>query len=674
MDTVTLKRDFESLEKGTHLCCFYKSKKEQFSIVIPFILTGLENNEKCIYIVDENTKKDIKTALKKVVDLEKFLHSNQLEIVTQKDAYVRDGSFDPDRMIELLARNEEKARQDAYTGLRVTGEMTWILSELPGVERLIEYEAKLNYFFPNSTCIALCQYNENAFDPQILLDVIRTHPVLVIYNSLYENPRYVSPEEFAQMKGEVSWEMYEKAKDDIIRKKEMDERAKKIEKERKLILDSITESVIYYGMDKRIQWANKAAAEAVNAQPEDLIGKMCSEIWRSRESQCTFCPLIKAWDSKTYQEGEITTPAGRIWHARANPVYENNEMVGVVTVGRDITERKQAEEALKRSEENFRLFFENEPEYCYMISPEGVILDINKSALKMLGFKKEEIVGSPLLTSVYAESSREKARHLFWKWKKEGVLRNEELTIVTKEGKERIVLLSAAAMRDSKGDIIHSISVQRDITEKKKAEEQIKRSLKEKEVLIKEIHHRVKNNMQIILSLLNLQSATIENTELGTLFKASQRRIKSIAAIHNELYRSKDFTNINFSDVISILAEDLIQSYRTDISLNVDAEPVYLGIDAAIPCGLIINELVSNAAKHAFPDGGGEIFIQVRAHKRAVELTVADNGVGIPNTIDFRTAESLGLSLVTVLAEEQLNGTIDLDRSKGTVFCITFEK
>ena len=286
----------------------------------------------------------------------------------------------------------------------------------------------------------------------------------------------------------------------------------------------------------------------------------------------------------------------------------------------------------------------------------------------------EELVGKPMLTTVYALSSREKARHLFWKWKKEGALRNEELIIVTKDGRERVVLLSAAAMRDSKGDIVHSISVQRDITEKKKVEEQINKSLKEKEVLIKEIHHRVKNNMQIVLSLLNLQSASIENAELLTRFQESQRRIQSMAVIHEKLYQSEDFAHIDFSDCIRILAEEAIHLYGADVTLTIDANPVFLGIDTAIPCGLIVNELVSNAAKHAFPEGGGEIFITVRGNGHTVELTVADNGVGIPDAIDFRTTESLGLSLVTLLAEEQLNGTIDLDMSKGTVFCITFEK
>jgi PAS domain S-box-containing protein len=420
---------------------------------------------------------------------------------------------------------------------------------------------------------------------------------------LYKNPYYIPPDEFfARIKGEINWKTYKKAINSIICNKKIEETAKRREKEKKLILDSITESVVYYGRNKRIQWVNKTAAEAVNMQPEDLIGALCYEIWHHRESPCTFCPLTKTWESKTYQEGEITTPDGRTWLARANPVYENGEMVGVVAVGRDITERKQAEEALKRSEENFRVFFENEPEYCYMISPEGVILDINKSALKMLGYKKEEIVGKPLFTTVYAPSSREKARHLFMKWKKEGALRNEELMIVTKDGRERVVLLSAAAMRDSKGDIIHSISVQRDITEKKNVEEQINQSLKEKEVLIKEIHHRVKNNMQVILSLLNLQSASIENAELLTRFQESQRRIKSMAVIHEKLYQSEDFAHIDFSDCIRILAEEAVRLYKTDVALTIDADTVFLGIDTAIPCGLIVNELVSNAAKHAFPE------------------------------------------------------------------------
>lgn len=672
MDTDNLKRDFEALESGKHLCCLYKSKKEQFSVLIPFILTGLENNEKCIYIVDENTKKDIIHALKNVVNLEDI--SNQVELLTKKDAYLKEGYFDPDKMIELLKQNEEKAHQDGYKGLRVTGEMTWIFAELPGVERLIEYEAKLNDFFPNSTCTALCQYNEKRFDPEILLDIIRTHPAIVIYGNLYENPHYVPPDEFfARMKGEVSWKTYERARDDIINRKKMENKAKKGEREKKLILDSITESVVYYGKDKRIQWANKATAEALNMQPEDLVGNVCHEIWHCRESLCDNCPLTKTWESKTYEEGEITTLDGKIWHAKANPVYENGEMIGVVAVGRDITEQKQAEEALKRSEKNFRLFFENEPEYCYMISPDGVILDINKSALKILGYKKEEIVGTPI-TTIYAPSSHEKARHLFMKWKKKGVLRNEEVTIQTKKGRERNVLLSAAAMRDDNGDILHSISVQRDITEKKQAEEQIKQSLKEKEVLLKEIHHRVKNNMQIISSLLSLQSASIENAKLRTMFREIQNRVKSMALIHEKLYQSEDFASIDFSDCIKILADEAVQSYRTDIVVTVDADTVSLGIDTAIPCGLIINELVSNAAKHAFPDEGGEIVITFHADGTAVELTVADNGVGIPGDIDIKTTESLGLSLVTLLAVDQLSGTLDLDRSKGTAFRITFER
>ncbi len=219
--------------------------------------------------------------------------------------------------------------------------------------------------------------------------------------------------------------------------------------------------------------------------------------------------------------------------------------------------------------------------------------------------------------------------------------------------------------------------LQRSSDENRLAEEQIKKSLKEKEVLLREIHHRVKNNMQIISSLLMLQSQYLKDKKDADIFIDSQNRIESMSLVHEKLYQTGDLARIDFKEYIEDMVSGLFQSYGVDagnIALNINVEHILLTIDSAIPCGLIINELVTNSLKHAFPEGrDGEIKVVLRStDENTIELLVGDNGIGIPADIDFRKTESLGLHLVTILAENQLNGGINLDRSNGTEFQIRF--
>jgi two-component sensor histidine kinase/CheY-like chemotaxis protein len=213
--------------------------------------------------------------------------------------------------------------------------------------------------------------------------------------------------------------------------------------------------------------------------------------------------------------------------------------------------------------------------------------------------------------------------------------------------------------------------------ERKQSEDQIRAALKEKDVLIKEIHHRVKNNLQIISSLLKLQCQHIKDEEILGMFNDSRNRVKTMALIHEKLYRSKDLASIDFKGYTKDLLGDLYRSYgpnTRNIALKKDIEDVSLEVEAAIPCGLIINELVSNALKHAFPDNReGEINIKLCSSDGGkIELTVNDNGIGIPKDIDIKNMESLGLRLVSILVEDQLKGKIKIDRSKGTKFQIEF--
>lgn len=204
----------------------------------------------------------------------------------------------------------------------------------------------------------------------------------------------------------------------------------------------------------------------------------------------------------------------------------------------------------------------------------------------------------------------------------------------------------------------------------------LEESVKEKEVLLKEIHHRVKNNMQIISSLLNLQSAHTKDKTLRKMFEEAQNRIRSMRLIHEKLYQSKELGHIDFKEYLKALTTDLVRSFgvNTDnIAIVIIAENILLDIDTAIPCGLIINELVSNSLKYAFPDGRkGEIMVALEPVEGSIELRVADNGVGIPEGLDIKNTRSLGLRLVTILAEDQLQGSITLKRDYGTEFCITF--
>jgi len=214
-----------------------------------------------------------------------------------------------------------------------------------------------------------------------------------------------------------------------------------------------------------------------------------------------------------------------------------------------------------------------------------------------------------------------------------------------------------------------------DITDRKMAEEKIKASLLEKETMLKEIHHRVKNNLQVISSLLSLQATHLQDEEAKEALQESMDRVGIMASIHTQLYESQDLTKVDFGSFIQGLIGNISQSYgraEFPVEINVDANKISLGIDNSIPCGLILNELVSNALKHAFPEGKeGKINIRMRLEDNRVVLTVQDNGIGFPESIDLTNLKSLGLDLVNILVR-QMNGKIDMKVDGGTMWTITF--
>jgi two-component sensor histidine kinase len=248
-----------------------------------------------------------------------------------------------------------------------------------------------------------------------------------------------------------------------------------------------------------------------------------------------------------------------------------------------------------------------------------------------------------------------------------------EIVIERPDGQRLTALAYANPMHDETGALLGAVNVLVDITERKQAEAQLQASLHEKEVLLKEIHHRVKNNLQVIASLLYLQSDQLKDPADLALFEYTQNRVKSMALVHESLYRTGDLARFNFAHYIESLTSHLCQSHGAEsskICLEMELDEVVLDVDTAIPCGLILNELLTNALKYAFPDGrSGVIHIALRGAVDSVSLSVRDSGIGFPEDFDFRHTESLGLQLVGMMTE-QLGGTLTLTREGGTTFTV----
>ena len=306
------------------------------------------------------------------------------------------------------------------------------------------------------------------------------------------------------------------------------------------------------------------------------------------------------------------------------------------------------------------------------------IILFNQGAERIFGYTGNEVAGQPLDILLPKRLARIHQQHIHEFAEAHVTARRmgerSEILGRRKDGTEFPAEASISKVGVN-GKIMFTV-ILRDVTQRVAAEEKIKTSLREKEALLKEIHHRVKNNLQVVSSLLGLQSRVVTDEQTRKMFQESQNRIHSMALLHESLYQSNNLSMIDFPDYIRQLASHLFHSYgvRAErIHLRTNLDELYLNLDAAVPCGLIINELVSNSLKYAFPDGReGEVRIELHEHSSGLaRLIVADNGIGLRSDIDWATARSLGLRLVRTLAE-QLGAKIEVKSNTGTEVRLTF--
>jgi PAS domain S-box-containing protein len=348
---------------------------------------------------------------------------------------------------------------------------------------------------------------------------------------------------------------------------------------------------------------------------------------------------------------------------------------------------------LEVSEKSYQYLVQNSPDIIYTLDQEGRFNFINGPIKEILGYENYELKGKHY-TEIVHPDDWDKAKNTFNERRRatrgadytELRLRVNPKVLASEPGRRdcRIVELRAKGIygKSDSGEQavqIGTYGVARDITERIEYEHLIRMSLQEKEVLLKEIHHRVKNNMQIVSSLMKLQERRLANDEVRNALQVSQNRITAMSLIHEILYRSDNLAEIDLQLYVKRLTGNLFSIFGVNtksIDLHIDIPNIRLGINQAIPCGLILNELISNSLKHAFKESeGGEIRITASSIGEGdVELVVSDTGGGLPSNFNFEKAESLGLKLVRGLVVDQLDGSLELERDQGTRFKIRFRK
>ena len=347
-------------------------------------------------------------------------------------------------------------------------------------------------------------------------------------------------------------------------------------------------------------------------------------------------------------------------------------MIGAM---RDITERIRSEKAVQASEARYRQLVENANEAIVVVQ-DGLLKFVNRTAIEMTGYSEAELISRPFSEFIHPDDRKMVMDHHRRRLAGETAQPRYDARLLIRDGSVRWFEIGAVSL-DWEGRPAN-LAFLTDVTDRRKAEESILTSLREKEVMLREIHHRVKNNMQVISSLFNLQAGKTVNPECREILKEGQTRLRAMSLVHEKLYQSHDLSKIDLAVYVQSLASHLFNVYLTDpnqVRLEMNFEEVPLDINSAVPCGLILNELISNSLKHAFPESRkGMIRIGVKCGPNdTIIIRVADNGIGFPKNLDFRQSESLGLQIANLLVA-QLEGTIELNRENGTIFTVTFRK
>ena len=466
-----LTKAIERLGVHNHLCLIYETREEQFAAVVPFMKIGLERGEKCVYIVDDNTAEAVISEMKRSgIDVQAMIQSGKLAILSKQDAYLKPGYFDPDWMIGFLQHATDEAKAEGFSALRVTGEMTWMLGGDPGTERLLEYEAKLNYFLPQNDALAICQYNRSRFSPEVIKGVIATHPLVIYGGMACRNFYYVQPDDFLDAK-QPDKEI-DRLLTNIRDNAEIENALLQSEERYQSIIESQTELICRYLPDGRLSFVNEVYARYYGRERHEILHT--NFISHLPEPDLTLVlDRIKEItpDAPTTEfEHRVIMPDGAVrWqHWIHRGIFSSTaELIEHQAVGRDITERKQADEHLRILVE----LIDIAPASITIHDPEGNYLYVNQTACDLHGYSREELLALNVHDLDIPEDERLFAHRI-----KQIVENGAASFDINHYRKDRSILpLQLLAKRTKWGEKMVILSVCSDITERKQAEALIKK-------------------------------------------------------------------------------------------------------------------------------------------------------------------------------------------------------
>ncbi len=472
----------------------------------------------------------------------------------------------------------------------------------------------------------------------------------------------------------------------VLTRKQAEEALRESQTQFQDLYDNAPNAYFSIGVDSLILRCNKRAGEFLGYTVEELVGRQVFDLYadtpHGKQKASQVFQRFQASETVTDEELQMQKADGTpVWISlTAIPIQnDRGQVVESRSIVVDITERKQVEEELYRREQEFRTLAENAPDIIFRFDHAFQHTYVNAAVEKATGIPNHAFIGKD-----HRELGMPEDIVLFFQMHIHKVFESGQVdefsfSFPTPTGERYYESLYVPEFsRD--GTVESVMGISRDITERKQAEEQLKTALAEKETLLKEVYHRVKNNLGVLNYLIDLQAGEIEDPQILDAFGELQGRVRAMGLVHQKLYQTKDLARIDFGEYLEDMTSDLFYALSGDrsITLRVEAENVFIDVNLAITCGLIVNELVTNALKYAFPASGGgqanyEIRIEFGVQEEEYILTVSDNGAGLPPELDWRTTESLGLRLVNGWAN-QLGGSLEVDGRQGTTFTIRFKE